>query len=88
MKKEASIQHALEEIERMPGIGPKSAQRILNWLLTSDDEVALGIAEAIVDVKKAIHLCPRCHNFAEGELCAICADPSRESDDLRRRRAA
>lgn len=50
----------------MPGIGPKSAQRILNWLLTSDDEVALGIAEAIVDVKKAIHLCPRCHNFAEG----------------------
>ena len=62
----------------MPGIGPKSAQRILNWLLTSDDEVALGIAEAIVDVKKAIHLCPRCHNFAEGELCAICSDPQRE----------
>ena len=82
MKKEASIQHALEEIERMPGIGPKSAQRILNWLLTSDDEVALGIAEAIVDVKKAIHLCPRCHNFAEGELCAICADPSRESETI------
>ena len=82
MKKEASIQHALEEIERMPGVGPKSAQRILNWLLTSDDEVALGIAEAIVDVKKAIHLCPRCHNFAEGELCAICADPSRESETI------
>lgn len=66
----------------MPGVGPKSAQRILNWLLTSDDEVALGIAEAIVDVKKAIHLCPRCHNFAEGELCAICADPSRESETI------
>ena len=82
MKKEASIQHALEEIERMPGIGPKSAQRILNWLLTSDDEVALCLAEAIVDVKKAIHLCPRCHNFAEGELCAICADPSRESETI------
>ena len=66
----------------MPGIGPKSAQRILNWLLTSDNEVALGIAEAIVDVKNAIHLCPRCHNFAEGELCAICADPSRESETI------
>lgn len=77
MKKEASIQHALEEIERMPGIGPKSAQRILNWLLTSDDSIAFGIAEAIVDVKKAIHLCPRCHNFAEDELCSICSDPSR-----------
>lgn len=78
MKKEASIQHALEEIERMPGIGPKSAQRILNWLLTSDDEMALGIAQAIIDVKKAIHLCPQCHNFAEDELCAICADTRRE----------
>ena len=36
-------------------------------------------AEAIVDVKKASHLCPRCHNFAEGELCAICSDPQREA---------
>ncbi len=82
MKKEASIQIALEEIERMPGIGPKSAQRILNWLLTSDDEVAFRLADAITDVKKAIHLCPRCHNFAEGDLCAICSDPQREPESI------
>lgn len=82
MKKEASIQHALEEIERLPGIGPKSAQRILNWLLTSDDDIAIGIAQAIIDVKKSIHLCPQCHNFAEDELCSICADPRREANAI------
>ena len=72
------MQHALEEIERMPGIGPKSAQRILNWLLTSDKEVAHRLADAIVDVKESIHLCPRCHAFAEEEFCAICSDPERD----------
>lgn len=82
MKKEVSIQHALEEIERMPGIGPKSAQRILNWLLTSDEEVAVRLADAIVDVKRAIHLCPRCHNFAQDDLCAICADVQREATSI------
>lgn len=82
MRKEASIQHALEEIERMPGIGPKSAQRILNWLLTSDEETARRLAEAIVDVKSAIHLCPRCHNYAEGEVCAVCADSQRDKSSV------
>lgn len=82
MKKVASIQHALEEIERLPGIGPKSAQRILNWLLTADDEVVFGIAESIIDVKKAIHLCPKCHNFAEDDLCAVCADPQRDTSSI------
>jgi recombination protein RecR len=82
MKKAASIQHALEEIERMPGIGPKSAQRILNWLLTSDEETARRLAGAIVDVKETIHLCPRCHNYAEGDFCAICSDTQRESGSI------
>lgn len=66
----------------MPGIGPKSAQRILNWLLTSDEEVAVRLADAIVDVKRAIHLCPRCHNFAQDDLCAICADVQREATSI------
>lgn len=73
------MQHALEEIERMPGIGPKSAQRILNWLLTSEAEVAHRLAAAIVEVKESIHLCPRCHAFAEDEFCVVCSDPERDS---------
>ena len=79
MKQAASIQHALEELERLPGIGPKSAQRILNWLLTSDEGTAQRLADAIVDVKQTIHLCPRCHNFAQGELCEVCADVERDT---------
>ena len=82
MKQAASIQHALEELERMPGIGPKSAQRILNWLLTSDAESAQRLADAIVDVKNAIHLCPRCHNYAERDVCEVCADPERDTTQL------
>lgn len=62
----------------MPGVGPKSAQRILHWLLTSDDETARRLAEAILEVKDAIHLCPRCHNYAQDDLCEVCMDPERD----------
>ena len=78
MKQAASIQHALEELERMPGIGPKSAQRILHWILTSDIDVAERLAEAITEVKHSIHLCPRCHNYAQDEFCEICTAPDRD----------
>lgn len=62
----------------MPGVGPKSAQRILHWLLTSDEETARRLAEAILEVKDAIHLCPRCHNYAQDDLCEVCMDPERD----------
>ncbi len=78
MKQAASIQRALEEFERLPGIGPKSAQRILHWLLTTDEQTANNLADAIVEVKETIHLCPRCFNYAQGDLCEICADPERD----------
>ena len=67
MKQATAIQHALEELERMPGVGPKSAQRILNWLLMGDESSAKRLGEAIIEVKQAIHLCPICHNFAQEE---------------------
>jgi recombination protein RecR len=82
VKQAASIRHALEELERMPGVGPKSAQRILNWILTSDDETAHRLAEAIIEVKEAIHLCPRCHNYAEGDECEVCLDPERDTTSI------
>ena len=72
------IARLLEELERMPGIGPKSAQRIAYWLLVTDTADAERLAEAIVQVKRTIHFCPRCFNFAEGEVCSICADPQRD----------
>jgi recombination protein RecR len=73
------IARLLEELERLPGIGPKSAQRVAYWLLTSDTADAQRLADAIVEVKRTIHFCGRCFNFAEGDLCSICADPERDT---------
>ena len=61
----------------MPGVGPKSAQRIAYWLLNSDRETAVRLAEAIVDVKDAVHFCSRCFNYAEDDLCEVCASGRR-----------
>ncbi|MDZ4655674.1 MAG: recombination mediator RecR [Coriobacteriia bacterium] len=74
----APIARLLEELERLPGIGPKSAQRLVFHILRSDDEAAGRLAEAIIDVKRSIHFCARCFNFAEDELCNICAAPERD----------
>lgn len=75
----APIARLLEELQRLPGVGPKSAQRLAFHILRSDDEAAERLAAAIVEVKRSIHFCSRCFNFAEGELCDICADPQRDA---------
>lgn len=79
MRYPTAIQRLLDELERLPGVGPKSAQRIAYWLLTADTATAERLASAIVDVKRQIHFCPRCFNFAESELCSVCADPERDA---------
>jgi recombination protein RecR len=74
-----AIVRLLDELERLPGIGPKSAQRIAFFILRADAEAAGRLADAIVEVKRTIHFCERCFNFAEDDLCAICADPQRDA---------
>jgi recombination protein RecR len=78
MRYAPSIERLLEELERLPGVGPKSAQRIAYHILKTGPEPAQRLAEAIVEVKRTIHFCPRCFNFAEGDLCGVCADPERD----------
>ena len=56
------IRKLLDELERMPGIGPKSAQRIAYWMLNSDSETVLRLADAIVEVKNTVRFCSRCFN--------------------------
>lgn len=73
------LQSLIDELGRLPGIGPKSAQRITFHLLRVAPEDANRLAEAIVAVKERITLCPRCFNVAEGGLCAICADERRDA---------
>jgi len=74
----APIARLLEELERLPGIGPKSAQRLAYHILRGDADAATRLAEAIVEVKRSIHFCSCCFNFAENDLCDICADPRRD----------
>ncbi len=74
-----AIARLLDELERLPGIGPKSAQRLAYHILRGDAEAAERLAGAIVEVKRSISFCPKCFNFAERELCEICSDPVRNA---------
>lgn len=82
MQAAPSIQKLLDELERLPGIGPKSAQRIAYWILNADSSEALRLADAIREVKAGVHLCSRCFNYAQDELCEICASPKRDGSVL------
>ncbi len=73
------LQSLVDELGRLPGIGPKSAQRITFHLLKVAPEDAMRLAQAIIAVKERITLCTRCFNVAEGGLCAICADDRRDA---------
>ncbi len=73
------LQSLVDELGRLPGIGPKSAQRIAFHILKVAPEDATRLADAIVAVKERVTLCPRCFNVAEGALCAICSDTRRDA---------
>jgi recombination protein RecR len=73
-----SLQSLVDELGRLPGIGPKSAQRLAFHILKIAPEDAVRLAEAIVAVKEHTTLCPQCFNVAEGALCTICNDPRRD----------
>jgi recombination protein RecR len=79
MPQAAPIQRLLDELERLPGIGPKSAQRIAYWMLNAESESVHRLTDAIVQVKETVHFCSRCFNYAEDDLCGICADTQRDS---------
>ncbi len=74
-----SIQKLLDELERLPGVGPKSAQRIAYWILNTDKATALRLSEAIAEVKETVRFCSRCFNYAEGDLCEICQSARRDA---------
>ncbi|MPY92433.1 MAG: recombination protein RecR [Acidimicrobiia bacterium] len=75
---EGPVQDLIDEFGRLPGIGPKSAQRIAFYLLRVPTEDAARLASAITEVKARISFCRRCFNIAEGEVCMVCADPRRD----------
>ena len=75
---EGPVQDLIDELGRLPGVGPKSAQRIAFHLLKVEPADAERLARAIHEVKAKVHFCKVCFNVAEGELCRICRDPRRD----------
>jgi len=74
-----SVQELIDQLGRLPGIGPKSAQRVAFHLLKIPAEDALKLADAIVEAKQRVSFCTRCFNLSEGgQECSICSDPRRE----------
>lgn len=72
------IARLIEEFHRLPGVGPKSAQRLAYHILRVSEREALALAEAIGDVKSRIVLCSTCLNITESDPCALCRDPRRD----------
>lgn len=68
----------VDELKRLPGVGPKSAQRIAFHLLGVNREEAQRLADAVTQMREKIQLCVQCNNIAEGDLCPICRDPNRD----------
>ena len=73
------VQDLIDELGRLPGVGPKSAQRIAFHLLKLPKADALRLAGSIAEVKDRVTFCPRCFNIAEGAECDICADTRRDT---------
>lgn len=76
---EGPVQALIDELGRLPGVGPKSAQRIAFYLLKADAVDAKRLASAIVDAKDRVSWCHRCYNIAEGDLCHFCRDERRDA---------
>jgi recombination protein RecR len=73
-----ALQRLLDELGRLPGIGPKSAQRIAYHILGADPEESRRLATAILEVKQQVHFCPVCFSYATRDVCDVCGDPSRD----------
>lgn len=73
------VARLIDELGKLPGIGPKTASRLAFFLLRAPREDAIALAEAILEVKEKIRLCSRCFNITESDPCVICSDPARES---------
>ena len=79
---EGEIQELIDELGRLPGVGPKSAQRIAFYLLQADEDQAKRLAEVLTEVKERVRFCEQCGNVAEAELCNICRDPRRSKASI------
>ena len=75
---EGALQDLVEEFGKLPGIGPKSAQRLAFHILQTDSQDVNALAQALTDVKKRVRFCEICGNVSEEAECTVCQDPRRD----------
>ena len=73
-----SVDNLVAQLTRLPGIGSRTAQRLAFHILSAQQDEAVALADAIVEVKERVRFCRECGNLTEEELCSICVDPRRD----------
>lgn len=73
-----AIARLIQEFSKLPGIGPKSAERLTHYLLAADRKQVIALVDALCAIRDKIRPCKECYNLSEGELCRICADVRRD----------
>jgi len=76
------VQRLIDELNRLPGVGPKSAQRLALHILRASQEDVDRLAAAMQEVKDKVSFCRTCFNLAEGMLCPVCSDPGRDASTV------
>lgn len=82
MDQKGKFAYLIEQLMELPGVGRKSAQRMAFYILKMPTEGAKKIGQAIIDVKEMLSFCKICNNISEGEICAICASPNRDTQKV------
>ena len=72
------VRRLVDEFHKLPGIGPKTAQRLTFYMIRMPEEEARSLAEAVLAVKERIVLCSQCYNITEADPCGLCGDPGRD----------
>lgn len=76
------LENAIRELSRLPGVGRKTALRLALHLLRRDEDDAVALGQAIIDLRRGITYCKVCHNISETEICPVCAAPGRDRSTI------
>ena len=76
------LENAVNEFAKLPGIGKKTALRLVLHLLRQKEEVGVGLGSSIIELRQNINYCKVCHNISDADVCALCANPSRDASVL------
>ncbi len=76
------IENLIEKLCKLPGVGRRSAERMVFWLLNNSEEEAKGLAQGILELKEKLMFCRLCHNLSDSEICLICSDVHRDDKTI------